>query len=760
MTDRKDKDVAQSIKDKLLAMSEMVDNLEKKVTKGGRDNNKKSSSEPRGFSDSGPDRLKAQDLMDLELGNMRRKPRQLLGDLNNGPMMGGGPMMRGGLMDGPMMRGGPMDGPMMRGGSMDRPMMGPGRNMGMMDPLMMGMAMMAANSGPAHQEMQSTNHPPIRVLGELLHEEDVVEEFDDALGNGERRIVDFIDSEAPCLRTFYVGNVPASVSEAHVREYFETFGVLETIDMTSKKRLEKSFFRIVAQEASTVDRIQRERPHTVQGKEVTTKRALLQKDKKVGYMNTNSVYIGHPFSFSFKTGSGGLTNAITEDQIKDCFSWYGRVNDVSRDEQNFGGAYVNFQDKDAADKVALLRGFIIGDRAVEVEKVFNEDDIDEENCPDLNLTGDPEHKILRKIVAFNLPSGTKPADLKEHFGEYGDIEECFVPQSKSTGKLFAVIIFAKSDSVDLCLENRPHRLYVGKESREIIVKRPQPRGEDRDLANADRIKFWAREPWDDNTENLTDKIKEYFQTFGTVETIRMLEKPRKRMGFVIFNDEDVAQKVSMLYLHKILDREVECQRALDSRTYREKKQQEMMHTMRIEQEMACKQMMMENMEMMRRQAQFHMTGEMSGLTGIGGDGGMGKNLPQRRLKGFDSFQSPMCIIIEDVPEVLTKQDMCSYFSKFGAVVSYSFDYETKKGYIRFREEYMTDYCARKTTQTIGEHTLKISKGPIPDLDAPKPNEDDRQKEMNMSDEEENDGDGRMRANKRRADNPLMEDDDD
>jgi len=30
--------------DKLLAMSEMVDNLEKKVTKGGKENNKKSSS--------------------------------------------------------------------------------------------------------------------------------------------------------------------------------------------------------------------------------------------------------------------------------------------------------------------------------------------------------------------------------------------------------------------------------------------------------------------------------------------------------------------------------------------------------------------------------------------------------------------------------------------------------------------------------------------------------------------------------------------
>jgi len=738
MGDSNEKDVAQSIKDKLLAMSEMVDNLEKKVTKGGKENNKKSSSEPRGFGNSGDDRIRAKDLMDLEFGNMRRK-RPMLSDLNDG---------------GPMMRGGPMDGPMMGGG----PMMGPGP--GMMDPLVMGMAMMAAaaNSGPPPQEMFSDNHPPIRVLGELLHEEDVVEEFDDALGNGERRIVDFIDTEARCLRTFYVGNVPASVSEAHVREYFETYGVLETIDMTSRKRLEKSFFRIVAQEANTVDRVQRERPHRVAGKEVTTKRALLQKDKKVGYMNTNSVYIGHPFSFSFKSGTGGLTNTITEDAIRDCFSWYGRVNEVSKDEENFGGAYVNFQDKDAVDKVALLRGFIIGGRAVEVEKVFNEDDKDEENCPDLNLTGDPEHKILRKIVAFNLPRDAKADDLKEHFGEYGDIEECFVPQSKSTGKLFAVVVFSKSKSVDLCLENRPHRLYVGKENRELIVKRPQPRGEDRELANTDQIKFWAREPWDNDIENLTDKIKEYFETFGQVEKFRMLEKPRKKMGFVIYSDEDTAQKVSMLFLHNILGREVECQRALDSRTYREKKmmqeEQEMMHRMRMEQEMAARGMMMESMDRMRRQAQF------SGLAGIGGDGGMGQNLPQRRQmgSGFDSFMSSntMCIAME-VPEGLDKTQVTNYFKKFGAISSYKYDEKTNKTYLSFREEYMTDYCARKSTHTIGQHTVNISKIPLPRFDLPKPTalmggaEDE-----NMSDEEENDDE--RKANKRKADNPLMEED--
>ena len=61
------------------------------------------------------------------------------------------------------------------------------------------------------------------------------------------------------------------------REYFETFGVLETIDLTSRKRMEKSFFKIIAQDSSTVQKIQQSRPHYIEGKEVHTKRALLQK---------------------------------------------------------------------------------------------------------------------------------------------------------------------------------------------------------------------------------------------------------------------------------------------------------------------------------------------------------------------------------------------------------------------------------------------------------------------------------------------------
>jgi RNA recognition motif-containing protein len=554
-------------------------------------------------------------------------------------------------------------------------------------------------------------NPPIRVMGELYHEEDIVEEFDDALGNGERRIFDFVDKEALCMRIIYVGNVPMNISEAHVREYFETFGTLESVDMTSRRRLEMSFFRIVAQEASTVNKIQNSRPHFIEGKQVTTKRALLQKDKRVGYINTKLIYIGPPFSFSYKTMTAGLTNSVNEDDIHDFFAKFGHVTEVHNDDQNFGGAFVNFHDTDSADQVALLRGFMINGRTVEAEKVFNEDDKDEENAPDLNTTGDPEHKIMRKMIVFNLPDKCTTSDVKEYFSKFGEIEECFLPKSKGNGKLFSVIIYAKAKSVDDVLEQRPHTIEVGEVSRELAVKRPQPRGEDKDLANVDQIKFYAREPWDDIEE---EEIEEYFKGFGEVETLRMLTKPPNRMGFIRFSDQDSARKASLLYLHKIKGRDVEVQKALDARIYKKKKEMAMMHDAMMQEEMMRRQMIMENMQMLRLRAQRDMS--MSGLRGIGGDGGMGAEIPpMRQGGGFGNFhkQSPDCIILDNVPDDMHRRDLISHFSKFGRVKN--IDYEKNSGttYILFEEDYMTDYCSRKNDHIIGGVTMKIRKGKRP-----------------------------------------------
>ena len=47
---------------------------------------------------------------------------------------------------------------------------------------------------------------------QLVQENEVVEEFDDCLGNMERRCIDFVDIQAPCMRTIYVGVIDNAIS--------------------------------------------------------------------------------------------------------------------------------------------------------------------------------------------------------------------------------------------------------------------------------------------------------------------------------------------------------------------------------------------------------------------------------------------------------------------------------------------------------------------------------------------------------------------
>jgi len=248
----------------------------------------------------------------------------------------------------------------------------------------------------------------------------------------------------------------------------------------------------------------------------------------------------------------------------------------------------------------------------------------------------------------------------------------------------------------------------------LAVKRPQPRGEDKDLANVDEIKFYAREAWDTIEP---DEVEEYFKSFGDVETLRMLTKPPNRMGFIRFSDADSARKAALLYLHKIKGRDVEVQKALNSRDYKKKRDMMMMHEHMMQEEVMRRQMIMENMQMLQMRAQREM--EMSGLRGIGGDGGMGAEIPQlRQGGGFGNFNTmnqhtPDCIILDDVPADMHRKELVTHFAKFGTINKIDYDKNTGTTYVLFNEDYMTDYCSRKTEHTISGVTMNIRKGKRP-----------------------------------------------
>jgi len=603
--------------------------------------------------------------------------------------------------------------------------------MDMMDMMggMMGVPMGLGRPMGMDGGMRNKVDEGVRIMGEIVKDEDVVEEFDDALGNFERRVIDFVDLEAVCLRSLYVGNINPDTHEAEVREYFEDYGTMETIDVV-RRRNQRPCAYLVFSAAETVDKIQTGRPHVLTGHTVTTKRSLLQKDKRVGFISTNTIRIGAPMTFSYKSMTAGLTNQTSTKDVEEYFTrYFGKVEKVKMDRRDFGAAYITFEDTDVVDKIALLRAFQLSGRSLEAEKVYSETDhLDEHSDPELNITGDPEAKVMRKMFVYNLPRETNNKDLREYFATFGEIEQVEIPRSKSNGKIYGVIVFAKSESVDDVMKGKPHRLEVGRETREMAPKRVVPKGEDKDLRDCLQIKFYARQAFESLSR---EELEDYFSQFGEVLSVKILSKPDKKMGFVQFHEEDPVMKASLLYLHRFKDREVEVTKALGQDKFREKKRKEQEQEM-FEREIMNRRMQFEKMQEMQMQMREKLARGMnkleqqSGLMGVGGEAGMGARIPQIRPGGGGNPLAapgrPACVVLEEVSDDLAETKIHNFFNKFGKIRKLILNRETHSGYLYFREENMMDYCVKKTSGVleIDGHSLKVSKGtePMPEPDEP------------------------------------------
>merc|ERR1719228_547708 len=85
----------------------------------------------------------------------------------------------------------------------------------------------------------------------------------------------------------------------------------------SKTGNSKGFAFIIYEKAAGVDYCQAARPHKmkdmagVNEKELVTKRATLVEDKLLDKTTAKKIFIGSPISFTFKSGTGGLSEDVT-----------------------------------------------------------------------------------------------------------------------------------------------------------------------------------------------------------------------------------------------------------------------------------------------------------------------------------------------------------------------------------------------------------------------------------------------------------------
>jgi heterogeneous nuclear ribonucleoprotein A1/A3 len=156
----------------------------------------------------------------------------------------------------------------------------------------------------------------------------------------------------------FVGGLHLRTDTDSLKKYFSKFGeVTDAVVMTDRAtQKSKGFGFVTFKTVDGVDEAQRNRPHTIDNKQVDTKRAIPKDDP--------SPESRFP---SMKIFVGGIKD-VTKDELTDYFSQFGNVSDaqlvldkVTR--QSRGFAFVTFDDTDSVDKVILQKDHYIGNRA-------------------------------------------------------------------------------------------------------------------------------------------------------------------------------------------------------------------------------------------------------------------------------------------------------------------------------------------------------------------------------------------------------------
>ena len=417
-----------------------------------------------------------------------------------------------------------------------------------------------------------------------------------------RRDADDYNPEAKIMRKLFVKNIPLDQNEAAVRFYFETFGVVEVCELATNTKTgnSKGFAFIIYEKAAGVDYCQAARPHKMKDmtgeneKELVTKRATLVEDKLLDKTTAKKIFIGSPISFTFKSGTGGLSEDVTDDDIQTYFSQFGCVTKVEQlmhpdTNRKKGVAFVSFDDEDCVDKIVLIGAHILKGRTLEAQKAISERSMNDSRAVDDDDFGerqeptDPKDRIMRRVFMRNLPfekekgeedekTLTIEEEIKEALAEFGKTEDIFIPfisknQSKtgrSEKSTFGFITFETMEAVDALMAARPIKIR----DRGVTVRRAMPKGEDqrRSLENCKKIFLGSASGRPTATQGLDDSIEdkdleEYFaSTCGKVVNVKQLRDPRtdkhKGVGFVEFEDHDAVDKAVLLHIHIIKDKEL------------------------------------------------------------------------------------------------------------------------------------------------------------------------------------------------------------
>ena len=173
--------------------------------------------------------------------------------------------------------------------------------------------------------------------------------------------------DAETQRKLFVGGLNYSTTDETLKEYFSQYGELTDCVVMKFRDTKRSrgFGFVTYKEVGMVDEVQNNRPHTIDGSKVETKRATPREEVREGG-GTPSVK---------KVFLGGLKDGVSDDDLRQYFSDFGTITMVEQmTDKNTGRkrgfGFVEFDDYDPVDKLMFIREHIVNGYRVDVKKAI------------------------------------------------------------------------------------------------------------------------------------------------------------------------------------------------------------------------------------------------------------------------------------------------------------------------------------------------------------------------------------------------------
>lgn len=168
----------------------------------------------------------------------------------------------------------------------------------------------------------------------------------------------------------------------------------------------------------------------------------------------------------------------------------------------------------------------------------------------MDTAGNASRDDDRKLFVGGLSYDTTEQDLRNHFGQYGEIDRVNVKTDPQTGRsrCFAFIIFQSPDSIEKVVAFEDHT---------INGKKVDPK---KAKARQGKIFVGGLSP-----ETSDEEIKAFFEQFGNVVDIQMpfdkLRNQRKGFCFVTYDSEAVVTELLKNPKQMVGGKEVDVKRA-------------------------------------------------------------------------------------------------------------------------------------------------------------------------------------------------------